>query len=99
MENNGGYKATLTISSDANDDGPYQLNMEFDPPYADVIKDLGTAPVSYQFMSKIMDEVILPVMVLNERYEAEFGPDYSDGSDAEGFPGGDARMSGNDTLN
>lgn len=73
MENNsGGYKATLTITSDAGDEGPYQLTMDFDPPYAEVLEKNGTAPVAYQFMSKIMDDVILPVMVFNERYEAEF---------------------------
>jgi hypothetical protein len=66
------YTATLTITSDSGDEGPYNLGMTFDPPYADVVRDLGHAPVSYQFMSRIMDEVILPVMVLNERYEAEF---------------------------
>lgn len=72
METNGGYRATLTITSDAEDEGPYQLNLEFDPPYAEVLEKLGTAPVAYQFMGKVMDEVILPVMVFNERYEAEF---------------------------
>lgn len=69
---NGAFTATLTISSDAGDEGPYDLNMEFNPPYAEAVERLGHAPVAYQFMGKIMDDVILPVMVFNERYEAEF---------------------------
>jgi hypothetical protein len=69
---NGAYKATLTITSDQGDEGPYDLNMNFDPPYADVVEKLGHAPVAYQFMSKVFDEVVLPVLVFNERYEAEF---------------------------
>ena len=72
VNKSGAYKATLTITSDDGDEGPYDLNMEFDPPYADAVEKLGHAPVAYQFMGKVLDEVILPVMVFNERYEAEF---------------------------
>lgn len=92
---NGAFTATLTISSDDGDEGPYELDMTFNPPYAEAVEKLGHAPVAYQFMGKIMDDVILPVMVFNERYEAELrneGPDYFDGTDEEGFPGGTARM-------
>jgi hypothetical protein len=69
---NGAYKAMLVITSDGEDEGPYHLDMTFDPPYAEAVEKLGFAPVSYQFMGKILDEAILPVMVFNERYEAEF---------------------------
>lgn len=70
--NNSTFKATLTITSDAGDEGPYNLDMTFDPPYSEALDKLGHAPVAYQFMGKILDEAVLPVMVFNERYEAEF---------------------------
>jgi hypothetical protein len=87
---NGAYIATLTITSDANDEGPYMVDMKFNPPYAEVVDKLGHAPASYQFMGKVFDEVVLPVLAFNDRYEAEMLADEEIGADYIGPCEGDS---------
>lgn len=77
MENNnkGAYKATLVLTSDSTEDAPFHLEVGFDPPFDETIDPV---PTSYQFMSKIMEDVVLPTIAFNERYEAMLAEEAGD---------------------
>lgn len=71
----GAYKATLVLTSDNAEDGPFNLDVEFDPPFDE---SLNPVPTAYQFMSVIMERVVLPTIAFNERYEAEMAESVGD---------------------
>lgn len=77
MENKheGAYKATLVLTSDSAEDGPFNLDVEFDPPFDE---SLNPVPTAYQFMSVIMERVVFPTIAFNERYEAEMAESVGD---------------------
>jgi hypothetical protein len=73
--NNGAYKATLVLTSDNVEDSPFHLEVEFDPPFDETVDPVPTA---YQFMSMIMERVVLPTIAFNERYEADMAESVGD---------------------
>lgn len=72
MEEPTSYKATLNISSGESPTGNYNMEFVFDPPMTTVIEKLGedNMPSSFQFMTYLLEKAVLPVIAMNERYEA-----------------------------
>lgn len=73
MDDLDAFKATLVVSSGISPEGAYKLDYSFDPPMAEVIEKLGedNVPQAYQFMCWLIEKHILPMVVFNERYEAQ----------------------------
>jgi hypothetical protein len=67
--NDRSYKATLNISSTIGEDSPMLIEYEWDPPLTEI--DSEKIPPSYAMMGMIIQNQILPVVAMNERYEAE----------------------------
>jgi hypothetical protein len=69
------YKATLEITSTADPDGSNRIAWHWDPPMAKVLDDTGGTveglPGAYRLMGSILDQAVLPIFKMNERYEAE----------------------------
>lgn len=67
------YTATVRFSSTLK--GGTRIEYFTEPSYEDLVDAVGEdghLPMSFALMEKVLRDVVLPVVSMNERYEAEF---------------------------